>query len=295
MGLLLIALVTVCVRAEEEPELITGLTNLKSKPVHDWSVRDVELWMNFTVEFPEYSPYLRRNRVDGPTLLGAEIEHLAENIPLENSLHETKLKAHLGLLKGACLCPIKPRVVDLWALLEQENFRMWVIGTTAMFYPRAGLLMALFDTKTADALTSMIPEPSAKIVVLVLSLLLCPNLFIAFQVGRLVATNYVTAPFFLVYCLVQQASELQVAYGMWHGTVFRSDATMREKVVDLLGLNLFALIPVGALVTSFVFPVVVQQCFVLAFICWVVVVLIGLVLLLVKGDPQASPEHDKSE
>lgn len=116
--------------------------------VPEWSVEDVALWMNFTVGYPEYTPHILKHRVDGPTLLSLSAEDFDLYFPIEHGLHVIKLRAHLDILRGKCLCPGTQDNaggdIEFWTLLRSENRRMWMLGGSSLQFPRVAMLVAYF-------------------------------------------------------------------------------------------------------------------------------------------------------
>ena len=126
-----------------------------------WTVFDVAHWVNFTVGYPEYSEHFVTHLVDGPTLLNAEIEDLEDTMPITNRLHIAKFKAHLAIVKDRCLCKKETEALDFWSHARLHQTRTWVLGTAAIFAPRAALIGAfLFDGDLYEAMTSVSIEGS---------------------------------------------------------------------------------------------------------------------------------------
>ena len=114
----------------------------------DWSVADVEFWMNRTIGYPEYAAVVRANVVDGPTLLRLDVD---KAFAPTHYIHGVKLRAHIDILRGRCACPQNP--TDLWSYLSVHSEFALRLGSTLLFTPRAGLLYIFaMDTATYNAL-----------------------------------------------------------------------------------------------------------------------------------------------
>lgn len=107
-----------------------------------WTCLDVEQWMNFTIGYPEYSVYVRKHVIDGPTLLYMRPADFEDAFPITHTVHLTKLKAHIELLRGTCLCPQSAR--DFWSYVDLHKDKVWWQGSLLLFTPRIGMLYSYF-------------------------------------------------------------------------------------------------------------------------------------------------------
>lgn len=319
--------------------------NLVTKPssssllrrVPEWSVEDAAFWMNFSVGYPEYTPHILKHRVDGPTLLSLSAEDFDLYFPIEHGLHLIKIRAHLDILKGKCLCPNSERSdleTDFWTLLRRENTRMWMLGGSSLQFPRLVMLVAYFfdyentvvalmqgsenvdddnqgvfkvtdeEVERAEAAvrsgTPSSPPKSLTLgqeVTFWLSFVLVPDVFMAYQCGRLFLTNYFVIFFFIFHFLLQTYNELIVVYSLYKG----------EQIFDRPGMNLvqkfwflhswFTFVPVLFVISGFIAPLFLQQLVVWALCGHATVVLAGIMVHAFVGAPQAAPpqETDKKE
>jgi hypothetical protein len=292
--------------------------------VPEWSVEDVVLWMNFTVGYPEYSSHIAKHRVDGPTLLSLSAEDFDLYFPIEHGLHIIKLRAHLDILRGKCLCPGSTDAsheVEFWTLLRTENARMWMLGGSALQFPRLAMLVAYFfdyegtvvplmhgaeftDSTTSRPYLTVTDEEvqhaeaavrsgtvsnAAKSLTLAqeatfwMSFLLAPDLLMAYHCGRLFLTNYVVIFFFLFHFVLQTYNECFLVYMYVKG----------ENIFDKAGLSLlqkfwhlhswFTFVPLVFVVTGFVAPLLLQQLVVWGLCGHAAMVLVGLAIHMITG------------
>lgn len=161
---------TVTATADSNEVLPFSQSPLRAKVPTDWSARDVEFWMNNTIGYPEYAPYVRAHVIDGITLLAMEPADFESFLPIEHALHVMKLTAHLRMLKGLYGCSDPSGsggggttaagaavAADFWGYMKLHSLRTWVWGTTALFFPRWAMAGAyLFDR---DTFVAMVGRP----------------------------------------------------------------------------------------------------------------------------------------
>lgn len=262
-ALLLLLAFVVCaassVLGERRPARTT-VSPIAKKPVREWSVSDVEYWMNHTVGYAEYTTFLRKYVVDGLTLLQMEAADFEEFLPLVNAIQVVKLKAHLNVLKGLCTCGDEDKVMDLWRYFKQENFRVWVVGMTSLFFPRVGMLYTfLFDdelyrllvgvsapqSEALDAAARGVADETLRTVpflhtlAYLFSLVAAPHLFMAFEACRLFTLNYFIAPLIVVRCLYQALYEYNFLYLLYLGKAFPPGTPLLQYFFLLCGNKLF--------------------------------------------------------
>ncbi|RNF24095.1 uncharacterized protein Tco025E_02652 [Trypanosoma conorhini] len=243
-----------------EPVVI-GASPIANKPVKDWSVQDVAYWMNHTVGYAEFSGYVRKYLVDGPTLLQLEPSDFEEHFPVENAIQVVKLAAHLKLLKGLCLCATEDdAVVDFWSYFRRENFRVWVVGGTAVFFPRLAMLYTFFFDDALYRLLVGVPVPQASLLsaaaqgalntstrtvpfsrtlLYLLSFAVAPDLFVAYEAAYLCLTNYFTMPVFVVHYLLQALTEYTLLFQWWKGSAFLAKKSLLEFLWARFSYTLF--------------------------------------------------------
>ncbi|KEG11276.1 hypothetical protein DQ04_02791110 [Trypanosoma grayi] len=289
--------------AGAEP-VIVRVSPIANKSVTKWSVADVEYWMNHTVGYAEYSLYVRKHLIDGPTLLGMEPLDFEEHFPIENAIHVIKLAAHLKLVKGLCLCAaVERRVVDFWSYFRQENFRVWVVGLTSFFFPRVGMLYTLLfdgvlyrlllgvtvpqstvlDAAVAEGATAAttVTVPFLHTVLFLLCLVAAPDLFMAFQSARLVASNYFMVPFLVTHFLLQGYNEYFYISLLFNGVSFLPAASLDEKIWALYSYTL--LIPPAALLLYPILPYLLQTICIYLLLVHAMLMVIGAVYLNLDG------------
>lgn len=298
-----------CQEVATEPTAVvaadTRVAFLDQKSVDQWTVTDVELWMNYTIGFPEYSSFVRKHQVDGPTLAYLTDDDIDTAFPIEASIHLVKLRAHIDLLKRKCICSNdreEKSVVEFWTLLRKHNFRMWFIGVTSLQFPRLSMLYTYyFDHDLYVELMTTDDGTSAGEVNLVATIgfwfctVLFPDSFMLYQCLRLFLTNYFVMPFFIIHFGIQQYNEAFLVYAMYRGDAFEPGLSLLKKIWALY--QWFLLLPVLAFVTSYFLPILVQQLLVGIFFIHIVMVVVGLVMFVTgRGNPtEATAEEHKKE
>lgn len=141
--------------ASSEAVVPFHLSPLRGKPPLQWSVSDVEHWMNHTIGYAEYAGYIRAHLIDGVTLLEMEPDDFESFFPIGNALHVVKIAAHVKLLRGLCSCRadgddgggavVDPGAGDFWEYMRRHRMRTWVWGTTVLFFPRWAMAGIYFD------------------------------------------------------------------------------------------------------------------------------------------------------
>ncbi|ORC91031.1 uncharacterized protein TM35_000074550 [Trypanosoma theileri] len=255
------------------------LSPIVNKPVEKWTVSDVEYWMNYTVGYAEYSGFVRKHGVDGPTLLAMDGSDFEEHFPIENAMHAIKLSAHLKLLQGLCLCKTDDasmeKVVDLWSYFKKENFRVWVVGITSFFFPRLSMLYTFFfddelyrmllgvpsspsSAMTAAAAAAGVGTPTAggkggeydtllttpsvpfmRTLLYLICLIFAPDLFLMVEAARLVPTNYIIMPCCVLLFLLNAYREYLFFYFTYKGSVFSPDTPLYKKIWFVYSYTLF--------------------------------------------------------
>ncbi|KAG8343313.1 hypothetical protein TRVL_05854 [Trypanosoma vivax] len=252
-------------------EATTGVSPaLAHKPVSLWTVADVDHWMNYTVGYAEYSGYVRKHLIDGPTLLEMTPADFEEHFPIENSVHVIKLAAHVKLLKGICICDATiSKVVDFWSYFQHHNFRVWVVGFTSVVFPRVSMLYTYFfdaelfelvvgitqspsDVLTAAAAAGADKLPALRVVpflhhaLYLIFMLVAPDFFMAFQAMRMVPTNYFIMPCFVLHFVAQAFHECMVAILIFRGDAFPPGTNFFQKIWTLYSYAI--IVPIATLV-----------------------------------------------
>ncbi|RNF00567.1 hypothetical protein TraAM80_07500 [Trypanosoma rangeli] len=284
--------------APVEP-IVVGTSPIANKPVKNWSVHDVEYWMNHTVGYAEFSGYVRKYLVDGPTLLGMEPADFEEHFPVENAIQVVKLISHVKLLKGLCLCDTEEEaVVDFWSYFRKENFRVWVVGGTAVFFPRLAMLYTFFLDSELYTLLLGVPTPQAsalsaaaqgalnvatrtvsfsRTLLYILSFAVAPELFLAYEAAYLSLTNYFIMPVFVVHFIIQAFNSYTFLLFCWGGNAFPPNTSYLKVVWDLCSYTM--LVPPALLLLYPVLPYVVQSLVVYLLLGYIVLGAIGFCAL----------------
>lgn len=295
------ALVVSCAASQENSadvvfEVSATATAVLSRPAVEWTVLDVVYWMNVSMGFPEYAAYISLHGVDGPTLLAMTPEMFDLYFPIRHELHLVKLKAHLSLLHKKCLCPGQENGaaawdVNLWSLLERENWRMWVLGGIALPFPRIAMLLAYvadYEGLYQPLVHGDAEENVALDVIFFVCLVLVPDAFLAYQASRLVWVNWIIAPFIVLHFCFEQYNELFLIRAIYRKEAFEPGATWWRCLYDMR--SWFWVLPAFVLITHYVLPLLLQKLLVLVFVGHVLLVLIGLTMVL-TGNAKTSPEN----
>lgn len=273
--------------------------------VLEWTVHDVEHWMNYTLGYPEYSGHIRKHRVDGPTLIEMEPADFESFFPVENPLHVVKFKAHTKLLQGRCSCyntdaaDLAP--LDFWEHFKQHSVRTWLEGGTALFFPRVAMLSAyLFDKETYAYLTSVSVERAAalggdqavlsavstvRIFFYWLSFLVGPDVFLAYQSARLVPANYFIMSCFVIHFIAQAFNEYMLLFMLYRGTAFDANMGYLQRIRVMFSYTLA--VPVVGLVVGYLFPTFLQYVCLGGLVLHNFLIIIGFLFLYVR-DPGES-------
>ncbi|EAN84082.1 hypothetical protein C3747_41g77 [Trypanosoma cruzi] len=303
LTLLLLAVSLCAVLCESSPQgentqvepITISPSPIANKPVQEWSVPDVEYWMNHTVGYAEFGKYVRKYLVDGPTLLEMEPADFEEHFPVDNAIQVVKLTAHMKLLKGFCLCGAAERaIMDFWSYFAKENFRVWVVGGTAVFFPRLAMLYTFFFDDELYKLLVGVPVPQASAlstaaldVVLAttrtvpvshtLLYLFClaaaPDLFMAYEAACLAFTNYFVMPFFFVHYILQAFNSYFFLFLLWKGNAFPPNTSVLEAIWMMHSYTLF--VPPAALLLYPIIPYFVQSLLVYVLMGHTVVVVVA--------------------
>ncbi|AAZ11755.1 SAM domain (Sterile alpha motif), putative [Trypanosoma equiperdum] len=247
-----------------------------NKPVSSWNVVDVEYWMNNTLGYPEYSGYIRKHLIDGPTLLELTPADFEEHFPIENSIHVVKFSAHLKLLKGSCMCGEGVSTsAEFWSYFKQEPFRVFVIGSTTLVFPRISMLyICLFDNELYDMLIGVSASQSEVLtanmkehkeafetartipflhkVLYLISMIAAPSLFMAFQAVRMLTTNYFVMSLIITHFLLSAYDEYVFVSLAYAGVALLPGSTLFSKIRNMVSFTIF--IPPAFLALYYILP-----------------------------------------
>ncbi|CCW61744.1 unnamed protein product [Phytomonas sp. EM1] len=302
-----------------ELNTIRLLNRLESKPVLQWSVSDVVQWMNHTIGYAEYSNYIRKHLIDGPTLLEMEPADFESFFPITSPLHVIKIQAHIKLLRGQCSCHNTTTITgkrDFWAYMKRHSVRTWVEGTTALYFSRVAMLTTyLFDHdfyidiiraggKLEDKDGAM--EDAAvnsqgggaglrfRKFVYWVSWIFAPDLYLAYHSARLCAVNYFLMPLMLIHFITQACNEYFLIYSIYHKTAFTPGTSTLERIWSLYAYTIF--VPVVGLVVGYVFPVILQIICLLVLVIHNLIILFGMFMLIfIKGSVKTPQDNDKDK
>lgn len=277
---------------------------LKTTPVTEWSVDVVAFWMNYTIGYPEYAPFIEKHRVDGPTLLYMSADDFDTYFPIENAIHLVKLRAHIDKLQGKCLCRSKDdESLNFWNILRSDNRRLWVLGLTSLQFPRLSMLYARFFDEALYV--QIMSSPSAftdgdeegvhwiASAGFWVSTFIFPDAFMLYQCLRLLSSNYIVMPFFMFHFALQQYNEYYLLYSLYDGSAFEAGMSLRQKIWQLY--SWFLLLPPLALATSYFMPLLLQQTLVFVFMGHVTLVVVGLVMYVTGAVRPEAAHTDKTE
>jgi hypothetical protein len=314
----LIALLLTHVIAEAPPPPHVDVAPpLLPASVSQWSVSDVERWMNYTVGYAEYVPTIRLHAVDGPTLLYLTHREVEDHFNVANSIHLAKIRGHLQLLRAGCACPLRQlgSEKDFWSALKEHNRRTWVFGLTALFMPRVALLGAylwdseLWATLFADAHTAVSDElltltgsdadegrdgaaahSGAPWTFLLMSVF-CPSVLLLVKAAYFFDVNYVLVVAVLVHFSIAEYNELGIFYLAYKRKLVGPGETRLSALKAVLGFA--PLVPVVAVVTSYFVPYLVQQLAVGVFVAYVTMCALGLLAVTLKHFTSSEADGDQ--
>lgn len=288
---------------------------LHSKPPLEWSVQEVEYWMNNTIGYAEYAGYIRSNLIDGVTLLEMEPADFESYLPIENALHVVKIGAHVKLLKGMCKCSegslsgdTAGRAVDFWSYMKEHSVRTWGWGTVVLFFPRwamAGVYMLDHDlyldvvgkhtpTTTLKELETTgdkdLLRKAAKVGQRVAdttkagiywaSFVVAPDLYMAYHAARLTPRNFFLMPCVVAHFLAQAFSECSLLITIYRGTAFKAGTPLLQRIWNIFSYTLFA--PILGIVAGYAFPVFLQYITVAVIIAHSFLMILGIIILVVR-------------
>ncbi|CAD2218258.1 hypothetical protein AGDE_06209 [Angomonas deanei] len=295
----------------ESVEITEETLPFVAKPVLKWSVRDVELWMNYTVGYAEYSAYLRKNLVDGVTLLEMEAADFESYLPIQSPLHSIKIGAHLKLLKGLCTCRASESVTsDFWSYMRQYPKRTWILGATANFFPRTAMLSAyLFDHDLYLDMVGVEASPEellaaankgdgelpqrkkswVQVALYWISWVVAPDLYMAYRTARLTPGNYIVMPLLVIHFLSRALGEYFLIFLIYSGQAFPPGKSLLAKIRMLYSYSLLA--PLVGVILAFL-PVSLQY-----IATWIFVLhnLFYLVMSLFLGDTEVGKPYDEEQ
>ena len=274
----------------EEYEPLT-VPQYKLKNVVDWTVDDVESWLNRTIGYTEYVDIVREHLVDGPTLLFLSARDLEQGFHVTNPLHLAKLLAHIQILKRKCICP-STQSSEFWGYFAEHSKSVWILGATLATWSRVGLVYVyLFDEDTfvgllgpqksnedeffATSLQAQQPVSTFSVVLFLIGMLLWPRLLISYHALRYWNQNMILMTLITLYCLIGQLQE----YLCWLKVFLEvKNRTAAVKKVLLSTVWWTDVAPVVAWITSYFLPHILQQLAVWAFGVYTILLLFSVVM-----------------
>jgi hypothetical protein len=275
-----------------------------SRTVTQWTVSDVERWMNFTVGYAEYVSTIKLHAIDGPTLLFLTGREIEDHFNVLNSIHLAKIRAHLQLLRTGCVCPRQSSAQqDFWSSLKEDNARTWVFGVTALFMPRTAILGAylwdseLFAALHAEPRTVLSEEmlslaateeqsgatslPPATPWSFILMSMFCPCVLLLVKAAYFFDANYVLVVAAIAHFAIGEYNELGLIYLAARGKLIEPGD---KKIITLLKtvVGFAPLFPLAAVVTSYFIPYFLQQLAVGVFVLYSAMCTVGVVAMAVK-------------
>nr|CCD14255.1 unnamed protein product [Trypanosoma congolense IL3000] len=286
-----------------------------NKPVNLWSVTDVEYWMNNTVGYPEYSGYVRKHLVDGPTLMEMTPADFEEHFPIENSIHVIKITAHMKLAKGLCSCGEDSAQGDFWSYFKREQFRVFVVGATSLFFPRVSMIYTFLSDKQLYGMLlgggSRLDEvamaagagsadskdthnvPLLYTLLFLIFLIAAPDIFMALQACRMITTNYFIMPLVVVHFLFQAYGEYILLVLIYSGNAFPPGTSLARKLSLMYSYTLA--IPPIVFVLYFFIPYFLQVIVVCFLLLNVLIMCIGVITVHLGGARSAEGPRDKTD
>ncbi|CCW67961.1 unnamed protein product [Phytomonas sp. Hart1] len=302
-----------------ETDTIRFQHQFDKKPVLEWSVNEVVEWMNNTIGYAEYSDYVRKHLIDGPTLLEMEPVDFESFFPITSPLHVIKIQAHIKLLRGQCSChdaTIITGMHSFWTYMKHHNVRTWVEGTTALYFSRITMLSAyLFDHQLyMDVISSgrRFEDEYSKIgntavnvqdggaglrsrkFVYWVSWIFAPDLYLAYHCARFSGVNYFLMPIMVIHFITQAVNEYFILYTIYKKAAFTPGTGILERIWCIYSYTIFA--PIAGLVVGYAFPIILQYICVLALIIHNLGTLLALIALIYfRGSLEASQSKDNGK
>lgn len=309
-----ILLFTSLATATDAVRVVDGAASLQQKPVRTWTVRDVEAWMQETIGYSEYCEFIRKHLIDGLTLTEMSAADFESFFPIENPLHVIKIMAHVRNLQGRCACgEEKTSPVGFWAYMRAHPRRVWIEGTTAVFFPRVAMLQAYFFDhslyldmvgrsltpeevmKQSGATESSMNEATLKhgtsspyrvaslwrASLYWISWLVMPDLYLAYQAGSVAPHSYFILLFIALHFIFQACNEYVLMNLIYKGLAFEEQTSWLSRVWIVFSYTLF--LPLAGVLVAFLFPLVLQYLCATALFLHSLMTMFGFVVLMVQG------------
>eukprot|EP01061_Rhynchopus_euleeides_P000763 TRINITY_DN10545_c0_g2_i1.p1 TRINITY_DN10545_c0_g2~~TRINITY_DN10545_c0_g2_i1.p1 ORF type:complete len:316 (+),score=131.42 TRINITY_DN10545_c0_g2_i1:82-1029(+) len=229
-----------------------------------WTEKEVSVWLNTTVKYPEYAAVFRSNAVDGPTLFYLSEADL-QFMKVKNPVHRAKLLAHLDVLRGKCVCTA-PSTIDFWEYLRRQPYRVLYLGALFEFSPRVAFAhTAYFESQAMWDALSFVPGgeayPTAAFVVAAIAFLVVPHAalmligaFALLPTNMFFGTSFVLSHFSKLLIdwrelseLIPELAEPRHTFQLWWNFLFNISTTrtawLRETLFPLAFIILGPLLP----------------------------------------------------
>eukprot|EP00760_Papus_ankaliazontas_P001969 PhM_4_TR10769/c0_g1_i1/m.24656 len=275
-----------------------------------WTIDDVARWARTVLRYPNVADAFAEHGVDGITLLALTCTDF-DALNVSHPVHRTKIRAHLDVLRGECLC--SKYTPDVWRHIGQSS-NMWLAAMGSMLAPRlvgfyAGrgveaplpaetVAVATHEAYVSGDVEVEAVEGYASFLLGWAGILLWPHLYYAWLALQWFSTNYFVVPIYILSQALSQLQEYRILYK------FAGDRQSWNVVLIHEGIPLG--ITVLLWVLSYVMPRVLESFILMAYLLFLLVQMVSVVVTLAQwvfgGDApnkdreaQHQPDRDHAE